>query len=136
MKPVVLLMAVFIACLALSPVSATPPGDLSPLVSPRSFFSDSEDLVYEVSWTFIKLGTIHIKTVGDFKAIAYIDSYQGLPFVDLHSVNYTEMDSAFYTRCGYAIDKDGKDWKGLRYMLDLSNKSVVIDELHHKDLAS
>jgi len=136
MKPVVLLMALFIACLALSPVSATPPGDLSPLVSPRSFFSDSEDLVYEVSWTFIKLGTIHIKTVGDFKAIAYIDSYQGLPFVDLHSVNYTEMDSAFYTKCGYAIDKDGKDWKGLRYMLDLSNKSVAIEELHHKDPAS
>lgn len=72
-----------------------PPDDFA--LSSSTVFDSGEELVYEVSWTFFKLGTIHIKTLGNFKAIAYIDSYDGVPFVDLHSVHYTEMDSTFHT---------------------------------------
>lgn len=137
MKPASLSALLFIVSASLAPIAATPPpDDLSPSISAATIFADGEDLVYEVSWTFIKLGTIHIKTLGDFKAIAHIDSYEGLPFVDLHSVHYTEMDSAFYARGGYALDKEGKEWKGLRYIPDPSNNSVAIEELHHKDPAS
>jgi hypothetical protein len=91
--------------------------------------------VYEVSWSFFKLGTIHIQTLGDFKAIAHIDSYAGLPFVDLHSVHYTEMDSMFHSRGGYAIDKDGKEWKGMRYIPDSSSKQIAVEQLYYKDPA-
>lgn len=99
-------------------------------------YIDGEDLVYEVSWTFVKLGTVHIKTLGNLKAIAYIDSYDGLPFVDLHSVNYTQMDSSFYCRSGYAIDKDGNDWKGLSYSATPGTGRVAIEGLSQHDPAS
>jgi hypothetical protein len=93
-------------------------------------FSESEDLVYEVSWTFFKVGTIHIKSTGKLKAMAYIDSYEGLPFVDLHSVHYAEMDSMFCSRGGYAIDKNGEEWQGLQYVPDPATGTVAIEQLH------
>lgn len=101
-----------------------------------SVYVDGEDLVYEVSWTFVKLGTVHIKTLGSLKAVAYIDSYEGLPFVDLHSVNYTEMDSFFYCRSGYAIDKDGNDWKGLSYSAVPETRRVGVVSLSQADPSS
>jgi hypothetical protein len=107
-----------------------------PRISPSSVFADGEDLVYEVSWTFFKIGTIHIKSLGEFKAIAHIDSYEELPFIDLHSVHYAEMDSAFCSRGGYAIDKDNEEWKGLRYAPDQSTKKVAIEQLFQKDATS
>ena len=111
------------------------PDDFSSLPSSSTVYADGEDLVYEVSWTLFKLGTIHIKTLGNFKVIAYIDSYDGLPFVDLHSVHYTEMDSTFHTLAGYAVDKEGADWKGLRYVPDFSTLKVAIEQLYDKDPA-
>jgi hypothetical protein len=96
-------------------------------------YADGEDLVYEVSWTFVKIGTVHIKTTGGLRAIAYIDSYDGLPFVDLHSVNYTQMDSSFYCRSGYALDKDGNDWKGLTYAAIPGTQRVAIEGLSQHD---
>ncbi|MBM2840237.1 MAG: hypothetical protein HW412_765 [Bacteroidetes bacterium] len=101
-------------------------------ISPSSVFTEDEDLVYEVRWTFFKIGTIHIKSLGEFKAIAHIDSYEGLPFVDLHSVHYAEMDSAFCSLGGYAIDKDGENWKGLHYTPDQSTRRVAIEQLYQK----
>jgi hypothetical protein len=105
-------------------------------IAPHAVYSDGEDLVYEVRWTLFKLGRVHIRALGDFKAITYIDSYEGLPFVDLHSIHYTEMDSTFHTRSGYAIDRDGKEWGGLLYIPDLSSKRVAVEQLFYKDPAS
>jgi len=136
-KHTLLLVAFSVAGLELSFGSATLLTDDEPSTGPpRSVFAEGEDLVYEVSWTFFKLGTIHINALGDFKAIAHIDSYEGLPIVDLHSVHYTEMDSDFYSKGGYAIDKDGKEWKGLNYISDPSGKKVIVEQLYHRDPTS
>ncbi len=113
-----------------------PPDDPSSLLTARTVFGEGEDLVYEVTWTFVKLGTIHIKTLGNFRAIAYIDSYEGLPFVTLHSVHYTEMDSTLHTTGGYALDKTGDIWEGLKYLPDASTKTVAVEQLYSKDPAS
>lgn len=107
--------------------------DVSRSITPHTVYSEGEDLVYEVKWTFFKLGRVHIRSLGDFKAITYIDSYPELPFVDLHSIHYTEMDSTFHTRSGYAIDRDGKEWGGLRYIPDLSGKRVAVEQLFYRD---
>ena len=114
----------------------TPPDDSSSVLSAQTIFAEGEALVYEVSWTFFKLGTIHIKTMGNYKAIAYIDSYDGVPFVDLHSVHYTEMDSTLHTLAGYSLDKDGNDWQGLRYIPNLSTMKVAVEQLYSKNPAS
>ncbi len=136
MKHNLLLGGLILACAGLPLVSATLlTGDGSPAAPLPSVYVNDEDLVYEVSWTFFKLGTVHIKTLGSLKAIAHIDSYEGLPFVDLHSVNFTQMDSSFYCRSGYAIDKDDHGWKGLSYIANPTTGKVAVEGLSQEEPA-
>lgn len=119
---------------ALLLVSIAFPDDANlPSVTSHSIFAEQEDLVYEVSWTFFKLGTIRINTLGDYKAMAHIDSYESIPFVDLHSIHYAEMDSTFHSSGGYAIDKNGKEWTGFNYVPAPSTGDVTVEQLFHKD---
>jgi hypothetical protein len=96
--------------------------------------ADEEDLVYEVSWTVFKLGTIRLKTFRSRAAEAYIDSYDNIPFVNLHSVHYTWMDSLFYSRGSRALELQGSEWWGLDYICDFPNKIIRVEETYQKDL--
>ncbi|MFQ5797754.1 MAG: hypothetical protein ACE5H0_03555 [Bacteroidota bacterium] len=59
-----------------------------------------EELIYNVRYIFFNVGQIRFrvneqhKEAGrkKYKTIAYIDSYPGLPFVDLHSVFESVVD--------------------------------------------
>ncbi|MEM4261269.1 MAG: DUF3108 domain-containing protein [Candidatus Woesearchaeota archaeon] len=61
-----------------------------------------EELFYEVDFLGIKLGSIKIVTEGIenyegkevYKAKAYIDSYKGIPFVDLHTIYQSWFDKS------------------------------------------
>ncbi len=63
-----------------------------------------EELTYIVKYAFINLG--ELKTVIEskdtidgkviYKTIAYIDSYEGLPFVDLHQIYKSWFDSTLF----------------------------------------
>lgn len=75
-----------------------------------SFSSDKklvagEELNYLVSYSFINLGEVRIK-VKDVKtingknyynAIAYIDSYDGIPFVNLHQIYESKVNDNYYS---------------------------------------
>ena len=70
-------------------------------------FSVGEDLFYNVRYGFFDLGSVQIKTLQKieergkvlYKMMAYIDSYRGLPFVDLHVVYESFIDEqGFHTR--------------------------------------
>jgi hypothetical protein len=80
-----------------------------------------------------KLGTIRLKTLPGRKAEAYIDSYAGLPFVDLHSIHYTWMDSLMHSRGSLSLEKRNNEWWGLDYIYDLGAKRVMIQEVLLKD---
>lgn len=64
-----------------------------------------EELTYVVSYSFIKLGEIKIlvkskKTVNGknfYNTIAYMDSYSGIPFVNLHMIYESTLDPDFYS---------------------------------------
>ncbi len=99
----------------------------------RAVLSDGEYLVYEVSWTIFKLGTIRLSAHGDYSAEAYIDSYEGLPIVDLHSFSQTQMDSEFYSKGSHSVDKEDTEWVGLDYVSDPGHKRVRIETIHQKD---
>ena len=103
------------------------------ILSGQAVMSSDEELVYEVSWTFFKLGTIRIKARKDYTAEARIDSYEGVPFVDLHSIHYTIMDSAFFSHASRTVEKKEGEWKGLDYLYDLPNKLLVVQETVQKD---
>jgi hypothetical protein len=103
---------------------------------PGAIFQEGEELLYEVSWTMFKLGTIRLIVKPNHAAEAHIHSYDGLPFVDLHSIHYTAMDSLFNARATSSIEKRQEDWWGLRYTYDFLNRRVRVDETLQKDLQS
>lgn len=92
---------------------------------------DGEELIYEVSWTMFKLGMIRVRSRPDRTAFAWIDSYD-LPFVDLHSMYQTSMDSNFFSLASYSLDKADSGWSGLRYTSDPLNRRVYIEKVRKK----
>ena len=74
------------------------------------FFSDKElkvgeELTYVVKYSVMKLGEVRLK-IKDKKTIdgrtfyvtyAYIDSYSGIPFVDLHQIYESYVDENLYS---------------------------------------
>jgi hypothetical protein len=99
----------------------------------KAIIAEGEELVYEVSWTFFRLGTIRLQTSGDYSAVAYVDSYENLPFVDLHAVHFTWMDSTFYSRACRSIEKEGDEWHGLDYVYDFPARRLTVEETARKD---
>lgn len=66
--------------------------------------SIGEELVYVVKYAFLNLGEVkfHVKAYTEIEGkevvetIAYMDSYEGLPFVDLHQEYHSYLDPDFY----------------------------------------
>jgi len=112
-------------------------GDMTGIDPPREGVRgvtfEGEQLLYEVSWAFIKLGTIHLKLGPDRRPEAHIDSYEGLKVVDLHAIHTSAMDSSFFSRACQSIDKDGDLWNGLDYEYDFPNRRLVVREMTKKD---
>ena len=100
---------------------------------PPAVFAEGEELVYEVAWTVFKIGTIRITSFGNHRAQASIDSYEDLPFVDLHSVYYTVMDSALFSLGSWSLDKSEGLWYGLNYVPDSSGVRVWVDEISTRE---
>lgn len=109
-----------------------------------SMICPGEDLLYEVSWWIFKLGRIRLKTLGSrikddqvrHTAVVFIDSYGGLPFVDVHAIDYTEMDSAFYSRAFHSVEKRNDEWLVMKYHYNLSEKILIVEETWQRDLLS
>jgi len=95
----------------------------------------NEEYVYEVRWTLFRLGTIRIRSYGNLEAKAWIDSYD-IPFVNLHSIYYTRMDSSFFSLGGYSIDKGAQGWEGLNYIPDWSGKKLMVEQIRQTDASS
>lgn len=63
-----------------------------------------EDLTYVVKYAFLRLGEVRFKVVEKtkinnipvYKTVAYIDSYPDLPFVSIHQVYESYIDSTFF----------------------------------------
>ncbi|QQS37962.1 MAG: DUF3108 domain-containing protein [Ignavibacteriales bacterium] len=91
-----------------------------------------EELLYEVSYSFIKLGTVRIKVldkkniggVDIYKTIGYIDSYSGVPFVDLHQVYESSIFSDFTPQFFRGTVKDEKYSSYTEYFFD-KKKSLI-----------
>ena len=112
------------------------PESFSDSLQKADFIEVGEDLTYEVSWWFIKLGTIQTKVLRSenvenstrYTAIAYIDSYSGLPFVDLHAIFETTMDKECFSQSFSGWEKDGKRWKAIRYDFDRQKGIVLVEK--------
>jgi hypothetical protein len=102
--------------------------------------SDGEELVYEARWWPFELGQIRINTkvttLPDgslhLTAIAHIDSYGNLPFVDLHTVTESEMDSTLCSLDAKSIEKKGDEWWVLSHHFDRASHTLVITDTWQK----
>ncbi len=107
-------------------------GALSTVVFPatNSVMQEGEDLVYEVRWTWFTLGTVRIKTGKDFTSRAFINSYPDVPFVDLHVVQYTRMDSMFFSLASSATEKQDTAWVRQEYITDTTASRLIVEKTY------
>lgn len=94
-----------------------------------------EELVYNVSFSFINLGKISLKVVEKntdedsitYKTIAIIESYKGIPFVDLYEVYESVFNQLIFS---YRFRGDSRTKKGNKYVtynFDYNNHRVYLE---------
>lgn len=105
--------------------------------APPGMFFIGEELIYEVSYSFFSLGTVKVQILDTiakegatlYQAKAFMDSYSGVPFVDLHYVFYSEIDPAYYSRFFSGLNtKDPKNMSYSDYVFDYAQNRVSTEK--------
>jgi len=113
--------------------------DYSPIIS------TGEELTYEVSFFGIKLGTIRVVTEENqtinnktvHKAKCFINSYKGIPFVDLQVIYQSWMDPSLVSSHKFASNtKDGSSWIYEQIDFNGDEKKIVHQKFYDKELVS
>src|SRR3972149_6937583 len=89
-----------------------------------------EEFTYLVKYAFLNLGEVRIKVYAKekltgktiYKTIAYIDSYEGLPFVDMHQIYESWIDSNLCPVFFQALIFSDEDTSYTKYFFKDDNK--------------
>lgn len=100
------------------------------------FLQVGEELTYEARWWFIKLGTIRTKILSEqtgkegrrYTCVAFIDSYSGIPFVNLHAIFHTIMDDECFSFSFTQREKEETGWEIVQYKYDRPNKVIFVEK--------
>jgi hypothetical protein len=98
-------------------------------------FAEGEDLIYNVRYGPFDLGQVRIKTVTKvaknsstaYRAVAYIDSYKSIPFVNLHAVFESLIDADVFSHYFLGKSRDGDYWSFGRYVYDYNAQRVYLE---------
>lgn len=93
-----------------------------------------EELNYVVRYSFINLGEVRIrvkekKTINGknyYNAIAYIDSYDGIPFVNLHQIYESKVNQDYYSDFFRGIVKGEEYTTYTEYYFDYGDSKIRI----------
>jgi hypothetical protein len=129
------LLLALLAALARPSADAAPPRPVV-FAGSDSLFQVGEELTYNVSYSHIDIGQVRIKLVDKtvtngrtfYKAMAYIDSYKGLPFVDLHAIYEDAFGEPVYATWFRCRLKEEERWRSYVYQFDYASKVVRIEE--------
>ncbi|HOJ37135.1 MAG TPA: DUF3108 domain-containing protein [Ignavibacteriales bacterium] len=99
----------------------------------KKFYS-GEEFLYEVSYGFMKIGQIRMKVTKIFEdkngqqfiAKAYIDSYDWVPFVDLHQIMETYVNKNLYANHFKYYEKEGKNTKYTEYHINYEDNTINV----------
>lgn len=104
----------------------------------------NEELDYEVSFLGIKLGSIKVvieeqelyKGIKTWRAKCFMDSYDGIPFVDLHAVFESWIDpSVSYSHKFIGRSKQkGNQWDYQKILFDYDTKSLTNQKWLNKEV--
>jgi hypothetical protein len=97
-------------------------------------FVEEEELVYNVRYAFFNLGQIRVKTLSkmtldgspSFFTRAFIDSYHGIPFVDLHAVFESAVDEQMFSRRFMGRIKQDDTWDFSRYEFQYDKDRLIV----------
>jgi len=106
---------------------------------PDRVFVEGEELVYNVRYGFFDLGQVRIKILGSvhdgpslaYDGKGYIDSYPKVPFVDLHAVYESTIDTGMFSRKFVGKQKDNGQWDVSRYDFGYPEQRVLIEVGNH-----
>lgn len=113
----------------------SPPVFFSIPASDISFFI-GEELQYNVSYSFFDIGLIKMSVLDTatvngvriYKMKAFVDSYSGLPFVDLHQVFYSELSADAFSSFFVTYNTAKPEKKPFtRYTFDCKNNTARFD---------
>ena len=101
---------------------------------------EGEELTYNVRYGFIDLGQVRIQVLSTTRTSGYfaynskalIQSYSGVPFVNLQATFESVIDTAVYSHRFVGRSKDGKVWEFARYRFDYDAHRAFI-EVGHRD---
>jgi len=93
-----------------------------------------EEYTYVVKYAFMNLGELRINVFAKdtidgkiiYKSRAYIDSYEGLPFVDMHQIHESWFDSSLFPVYFQALILNENDTSYTRYFFQNDNSVHVI----------
>ncbi|MBI1804453.1 MAG: DUF3108 domain-containing protein [Ignavibacteriae bacterium] len=97
-------------------------------------FQVGEELTYNVSYAGVDIGQVRVKVAEKssdakgsyFVAYAYIDSYKGIPFVDLHTVYQNHIEEPCNAHWFFSRTKDGSRWITDTYEFDYPRRAAYI----------
>ena len=103
-----------------------------------------DEFTYIIKYAFLNLGELRTKvyakdTVDEkiiYKSIAYIDSYEGLPFVDLHQIYESWFDSTLHPVYFQAFTFNERDTSYTKYFFKEDNLVHILKGKLHEQKAS
>lgn len=101
-----------------------------------SVFQVGEELTYNVTYASFNIGQVRIKLLDSFtknnrtyfKATAFIDSYKGVPFVNLHTIYENTIDQDVYSTWFEARQKQETGWTSIDYNFDYPHHALFIEK--------
>ena len=107
---------------------------------PSHVLAEGEDLTYNVSYGPFDLGEVKIsierkvETPGylAYFGTALIRSYKGVPFVDLHAVYESTIDTGVFSRAFVGKSREDNVWDFARYTFEY-DKNRVLMEMGRRD---
>lgn len=113
----------------ISPVSST-----VDVIGADTLFQVGEELTYNVSYAIFDVGQIRIKVLERmvqnghpaYHAIAYIDSYKGIPFVNLHVTYESAVTDSLFSVWFRARNKEEARWRTIVYNFDYQAHKIFI----------
>lgn len=101
----------------------------------QKVFQIGEELTYNVSYASFDIGQVRVQLLDTvrqggrlyFKAKAIIDSYKGVPFVDLHTIYESTIAESVYATYFHARTKQEADWLSNIYSFDYPNDVIHVE---------
>jgi len=98
-------------------------------------FQPGEELYYNVSYGGLNIGQVHVRITGSsgtgaattYTARVTMDSYPGLPFVNLHSVYEDSIASPCHARWFTSRTRDDDRWLTSTYTFDYPGRRLFVD---------